>query len=754
MNMRKRFIKSIALMLCMTLVISVSGCGKLFSGKSVDEIINDVVNVGNGGSGQGSAQTAQSGDNETSAEDNGGQHETVAAIARKLLLGAFAKESAVKADASVSEPGYSSVSEAVNYAAFRFDPEEEALLKNNGFVVSAGGSKEFYKYYEVNRYNNIANFVTVDSMMHAYHMYFAYLLKSTERAYLSGHLLSLSEAMLAESRKQYDELLGTEWEEAAKRNVVFFTVGAALQNENEMIDGYAADMVNTELNRIYDAGGIEISELTGERLDYSQFKPRGYYAGDAGLEKYFRAMMWYGQTAFVHREEILEREAVLMNMALQKGAIDLWEMIYSVTSFFAGASDDLSYYEYMPAIWAAYGDDVQYGDLIGDKTPWDTFRSYIDAMPAPSINSVPMVDDMDPTTHSNNENKGFRFMGQRFTIDEAVFQQLIYDYVQEDPSGAQRLLPDTLDVAAALGSEEAYRILEEQGDTAFAGYPENMDMVRTAIQNASDDLWGASLYSAWIYTLTPLLEEKGEGYPGFMKNSAWARKDLETFAGSYAELKHDTVLYAKQVVAEMGGMEIPDWDTRGYVEPEVEVWARFEALASKTADGLFAYGMIGTTELDILNELAELAGQFRVISEKELRGELLTAEEYELIEYFGGNLEHLWRAALADEGDRIDISNFPAAIVCDIATDPNGRCLEVATGNPSRIRILVYFDGAYHICSGAMYSFYQFEQPLSERLTDVEWRQMMGLALNDDGKYDNSNAKEQPEWTQSYRFER
>lgn len=746
--------KSIALMLCMALVISASGCGKLFSGKSVDDIINGVVGAGNGGSGQGSAQTAETGISETTSGNNGEERETVAAIARKLLLGAFAKESAANVDAAVKEPGYSSLSEAVNYEAFHFDPAEEALLKNNGFVVSAGGIKEFYKYYEMNRYDNIANFVTVDSMMHAYHMYFAYLLKSTERAYLSDLLLSLSETMLSESREQYDALLGTEWEDAARRNVVFFTVGAALQNENEMIDGYAADMVNTELNRIYDANAIDISELTGVRLDYSQFKPRGYYAGDAGLEKYFRAMMWYGQVAFVHREELLDREALLMNMALQEGAIDLWEMIYSVTSFFAGASDDLSYYEYMPAVWAAYGNGAGYEDLIGDPAPWEAFRSYIDAMPAPSINSVPMIDDHNPDTHSNLENKGFRFMGQRFTIDEAVFQQLIYDYVLEDPSGAQRLLPDTLDVAAALGSEEAYRILDEQGDTAFEGYPENMEMVRTAIQNASDDLWGASLYSAWIYTLTPLLGEKGEGYPDFMKNSAWARKDLETFAGSYAELKHDTVLYAKQVVAEMGGWEIPDWDTRGYVEPEVEVWARFEALASKTAEGLLTYGMIGDTELGILNELADLAAQFKVISEKELRGELLTAEEYELIEYFGGNLEHLWRAALADEGDRIDISNFPAAIVCDIATDPNGWCLEVATGNPSRIRIMVYFDGAYHICSGAMYSFYQFEQPLSERLTDVEWRQMMGLALNDDGRYDNSNAKEQPEWTQIYRFKK
>ena len=52
------------------------------------------------------------------------------------------------------------------------------------------------------------------------------------------------------------------------------------------------------------------------------------------------------------------------------------------------------------------------------------------------------------------------------------------------------------------------------------------------------------------------------------------KKNLETFAGSYTELKHDTVLYAKQVMAEMGGGELPQWDDRGYVEPEVTVWKK------------------------------------------------------------------------------------------------------------------------------------------------------------------------------------
>ena len=72
----------------------------------------------------------------------------------------------------------------------------------------------------------------------------------------------------------------------------------------------------------------------------------------------------------------------------------------------------------------------------------------------------------------------------------------------------------------------------------------------------------------------------------FMQNEEWAKKNLECFAGSYTELKHDTVLYSKQVMAEMGGGMEEEPDDRGYVEPEPVVYERFASLAEQTAQGL------------------------------------------------------------------------------------------------------------------------------------------------------------------------
>ena len=154
----------------------------------------------------------------------------------------------------------------------------------------------------------------------------------------------------------------------------------------------------------------------------------------------------------------------------------------------------------------------------------------------PQIYSVPIVDG------EYNVILGFRFMGQRFTIDGAIMQKLIYSAVQENGNGDKRMLPDVLDVPAALGSDLALRILEENGAAEYAGYSENMNRLREALSQENNALWSASLYANWLHTLRPLLEVKGEGYPVFMQSEEWQKKDLECFAGSFTELKHDTIL--------------------------------------------------------------------------------------------------------------------------------------------------------------------------------------------------------------------
>jgi len=636
------------------------------------------------------------------------------------------------------------LSDVYNKDLYYFDDTQKKMLADNYFLVTGGYGREFFEVYEANRYDYEANFVTVDSLMHTYHLYFSHLLKSTEKKYLSAALEDISADMLEESKKQYEELKGTDWEEAARANVAFFTIGAKLQDDSCKVESYVKDQVNTELDRIYEAAVTETSTFGNEKYeDYSQYKPRGYYEGDEQLEAYFRTMMWYGRMQFDSGDETQVKSASLMSLAMKETCFDDWGAVYDVTSFFAGASDDLGYYEYYPVIEAIYGEDVTAEKMAEDSSKVNQLLAEVKKLKVPSINSTPILAGED------NIIQGFRFMGQRFTIDAMIMQRLVESEVTD------RYLPDVLDVPAALGSDTALSILKSQGDTKYDGYMDNMNLLKSELTEDKEevqDMFTASLYANWLNTLRPLLDEKGKGYPQFMQSEEWAKKDLECFAGSYTELKHDTVLYAKQVMAEMGDGDIPIYDDRGYVEPECEVYSRFVYLANATRQGLERRNMIDSKDSESLIKLADLASQLLEMSVKELKGETLTNEEYDAIREYGGTIEHFWYEAVAENGDEyISSDEFPSALVVDIATDPNGQVLEVATGNPSCIYVLVEVDGLVKIARGSVYEFYQFPWEGS-RLTDKEWRQMMGIECGDDGMYNFDDGIDQPEWTQSYRY--
>lgn len=664
-------------------------------------------------------------------------------------------------------PDFSNVINA-NHSGLQMSEGQRELLGQNYFLVAPSSYDEFFEVYEWNRYRYIPNFVTVDSMMHTYHLYFMRLMKNTEREYLAPELTRLSADMLERSGAQLETLRGTEWEAAAKLNTLFFGVASELMEAGGDIPAELREQVEEQLNHVREADGIYPS-LTGDPEDFSQYMPRGYYAGDVQLEKYFRAMMWYGRLNFAQSKEVLDRAALLMTLALRENGLSGWESLYTVTSFFAGSSDDNGYYEYEPLIEAAYGEQAELTQLIGNEQGWSKFHELTKMAEPPKINSV-FTDErntgeaqenvhtlINRTLHDRNtgearenEIRGFRFMGQRFSADEVILQKLMYNEVQEI-NGEKRDLPSGLDVPAAFGSDAALNILRAAGEDRFPGYTEHMERLRRDLAAAGDDFWNASLYSRWLYTLRPLLENKNGGYPLFMQSEEWNGKNLQSFLGSYTELKHDTVLYAKQVMVEMGSDDPPLLDDRGYVEPEPELWGRLYTLSEATESGLERYGILGESDKNNLNLLKQLIGQLRTISEKELADTPRTDAEYELIRTYGGQIEHFWREVYQEEaeaaGTGLYTRNFPSALITDVATG-YGRVLELGTGECACIYVLVPIDGSLRIAVGSVYSYYEF--PYDRRLTDEEWRIMMGLQQDASGVYRNSGQLSQPEWTQSF----
>lgn len=639
-----------------------------------------------------------------------------------------------------------------NAADFTMSEAAKKLLVKNGFVVVAGRSPEFFPVYESNRYSYVPNFVTTDSILHNYHLMFDYTLKKLEEEKFALELQNLSKGMLEDAITTYNSVKGSEWENAARRNVAFFTVGSLLQNKGTVVPDFVKDEVNQEMTLIDTHAGIALSPvinlgsqpnaLEGFKEDYSQYIARGHYDRSEELKAYFKAMMWYGRLTFRLKVEDEIKSAALMTYTLsQHDNQQHWDAIYEPINFFVGKSDDITFYKLKAVMDQVYGQNLSLPILASDTSKFASFVEETKKLDPPQINSIPIFNsELQPDREK--EIKGFRFMGQRFTVDASIFQRLV------DREVEGRMLPKGLDIPAALGSKEATNILSDLGETKYKNYSTNMSKLQTYMKGLSEAYWTQNLYWGWLHTLRPLTEEKGEGYPSFMRNAAWTRKQLNAFLGSWTELKHDTILYAKQVYAELGGGPPEKKDDRGYVEPNPYVYARLASLLQMTQEGLESRKLVSDTMKENLQRMQDLALALKTISEKELNNEPLTETEYELIRSYGGQLEHFWLEVNKDEPEFSqypDQQNYlndnPAALVADVATDPNGQVLEEATGYIADIFVVVPIDGKLRLTKGGVYSYYEFPWPLSDRLTDQRWREEL---LN------SSPAPAFPTWTNQF----
>jgi hypothetical protein len=661
----------------------------------------------------------------------------------------FASYQPVLVSLPATQAGYSlpvDLGSVIMHESFAFSETQQQLLSANGFVVKPSEYKEFFHLYEEARYAEVPPFITTDSVYHIYHLFFDQVLRTLEDNQFYADLEKLTAGMLWAAEGQYDTLKGTTLEQASLRNLGYFAVAQQLLNPDSSIPPAVLEQVEAELALIEAHQGFTESPILGYPEDYSQYFPRGHYDRTEARQRYFKAMMWYGRVTFRLKEVDETLSALLIAQALANTEIEgepastIWERIYEPTSFMVGISDDLDIYDYHPLIEEVYGSLSNDPTIFLDEDKLTQFIAAARELPPPQINSmwVYIWEDRDEAT------QGFRFMGQRFVLDSYIFQELMFRSVGtlDDP----RMLPKGLDIFAAMGSEEAYAILDEMDETHYLNYDEQMTKLRGELSALEMDSWTQNLYWSWLYSFQPLIEVKGEAYPVFMRTPAWTRKDLHTALGSWTELKHDTILYAKQAYAELGGgFEEPE--LRGYVEPNPEAFARLAALTGMTIDGLQARGLLDDVETmweirDNLQSLELLLTQLTTIAEKELAGTALTQDEQDTILFYGGLLESLTLAAADKEGveGRPILEDQEAAVVADVATDPNGLVLEEGVGRIQEIYVVAEVEGRLVVTKGGVFSYYEFPWPMDNRLTDEAWKEMLN----------QGQAPDQPEWTASF----
>jgi len=472
---------------------------------------------------------------------------------------------------------------------------------------------------------------------------------------------------------------------------VFSTLAAMKSGQPENDD------VKTELVRIQNASGSEHSPVLQEDADYSELKPRGHYNSSEAMKTYFKAFKYL--------------------TALAGGLLPA-EDLSKVTPEIAARAHS----------WIA---------------AYDVFI-------APSRSPVVWRHQQPPPPYAKHPIEEMRLFPLSWGMDNEVLLSTVYhpDWPGPEqvkgPSGP-RVMPSALDVAAALGSELAEKLLGPEIDkypplrTTLGDLRARLDKARKSDRN------GADLYNSWISALALQWADDVASPGGEQDRELWRIKRLQTGLASWATLRHATVLVNERTAAECGEAAFEPillTPPRGYVEPDPKT---FEAIAALFDDmeqivnswGTWAEEMSQDGEdgekealksgmIRRLSETSSKARLFGVIAKKEISGEPIFNQEYEEILSIGRIAEHHFLIFKSLASEELALSNpDPMPKIADVSGGgpANIPFLMAAVGRPMEWDHIVPFFGRRHIVKGSVYSFYEF---VSDRLlNDAEWLEIL-----------------------------
>lgn len=691
---------------------------------------------------------------------------------------------------------------------------ELASLRGNGFAVinmnrRLGFASAYHELYNI----DLPVLVTTDSVLHALHATYDRILAELEttvlRLALDAALRDAHEGLA--SRAAGNPALAANWQDVdlyltIARNLL---AGAGEPEESvgsatpRTFDEISADQI--PLTKPLTLGGLPIKSKLGQDanvlavlrhvqslvlqfpertfptdlyggqryVDYSQFAPRGHYAAKPQLRGYFRCMMWLGRAdcgwnvlksahipclSFDADREL--RDASLMTALLEKtGGLKRLSAIDTALEYLVGGGDEMG-----PSKLAAllHAEKLAVpADLAGPK--FSALRKAVatGGVARQAIRSQVVISD--PNTLEQVEPPAiFQVFGQRFCADSFVLSKVVYDSILYGGKKQERLMPSGLDVMAAFGHDAAIPLLEPE--LRQWNYAANLMACRSAVETRPGEFWEESFYNGWLDAIRGLGQDLSPetNAPHSMKTRAWCLKQLQAALGSWSELRHDNLLYAKQSYTAGISCEYP----AGYVEPYPAVYARLRQLTSEASRRIGALDVavllsagaepaatreVVKRQAAFLTAMAETFATLETLARKELAAKPFTADEQTFLrrtverkpsspscgvppEYDGWYYNLLY-------GSKEERQRW-APTVADLHTNPNsGNALHAAVGDAHFCVVAVDNGSDRAIYVGPVYSYYEFQAPAEKRLTDEAWQMMLQTGA----------VPQPPGWTTSFR---
>jgi hypothetical protein len=494
------------------------------------------------------------------------------------------------------------------------------------------------------------------------------------------------------------------------------------------------------------------------KVDFTQFTPRGSYTSSSLRREYFRGMKWYIMVPFFIKSPELTTYAFAATQLMSENPASLqdYNKLESAIEFLVGSTDDLMPADYLLALESAKNAPDQtaaIADYLAKAHPpmiKDLAASYQEV-------GVEKSDEVLLNT------KGMRFFGGKFIMDSYWTGQLTQGDEAVKPGYPQKLPPmaSSLEVMTILGSDYAKSQIPKL-DFYTPKYSQAVDkaVADLSAQTAqlTDADWTKNLYTGWLWTIKSLfswLQTNHAVLPQFMQSVAWEAKTLQTAAGFWTELRHATILYAKQSFAELGAgppgcdpREIPQ-PPKSYIEPQSEAYARLSYLAKRTEAGLKEQGF-QLNNFGPLENFIQLMDKVQMYVDKELGNTTLNEHISKSTEPDVYDETKTCTSYAVDESDwealRIGIvrgleSSIPAptegpilqakdrraALIADVHTgqDSNNpmKILYEAEGVPYVIFTAVSDANGPRLTVGFTYSQYEFTKEYGgPRMTDEDWQ--------------------------------
>jgi uncharacterized protein DUF3160 len=626
----------------------------------------------------------------------------------------------------------------------KLNEAELAAVADHGFVITSRQRWPSFLYgYATIYLEDLPVYVSADSLLFAVHRSYDAILSTVESTMLVHDL----DTLLSGMRERLEAgSFGFASGEVREDIDVYLAVAASLLGDStaEPVAGGDAQLIADLVAKAKAASGEQTVTLFGVRRDedFSQFTPRGHYIDSPVLTRYFRAMMWLGRTDFrmletqpdggqVFRRRQLEGALALRDL-VDAELLPSFSRIDDTVTAFVGEHDYMQLHELDdllgdlgvsdPAGLAALSDQAVAAKIAGGGYGAQRISSHI-MINGMEIGTLPL-------------SASFAFLGQRYVLDSHVFSNVVFD--RAGHGSVLRMMPSPFDVAfAALGNNQALELLAPE--LARYAYAPDLGAMRVLADEHPPEFWQANLYNHWLGSLRTLApnaapSDESPGLPPVAKSALWGKRLLSAELASWAELRHDTILYAKQSYTGGNTCEFPN----AYVDPYPQFYAKLgeyaafgQALADELGKGPRGAEVVGAIRRHF-TVLGDVSGRLKEMAEHELTGAPFTAEMMTFINdavtvqpVCGGDyVDHPGWYGQLFFGDGLEFDPTIADVhtqPTDEAGNPVGRVLHVGTG-PARM-MLVVADG----CSGPRAyvglasSYFEKTTDNFQRLTDPKW---------------------------------